>query len=150
MKDKATLLYEWRELRIKLQNEFTEETLQEIITWWQSIDHHVHGLNYDHVHTWPDVWEYISEEFYTRSGNGLGCFYTIYHAMKDKNPEVWLIQDLEYSDIYLVAYADGYILNRLDGELAKYEDIKDDINILKRHKSEDIIKTIKARNHAQD
>mgnify|MGYP000285638100 CR=1 FL=1 len=31
MKDTATLLHEWRQLRIKLQENFTEDNLQDII-----------------------------------------------------------------------------------------------------------------------
>ena len=31
MQDKAILLYEWRQLRLKLQNKFTKSTLQEIV-----------------------------------------------------------------------------------------------------------------------
>ena len=146
MQDKAILLYEWRQLRLKLQNEFTKSTLQEIVNWWKSFPYHSNGLNYDDVTTWPDVWEYINEEFYTNSGNGLGCFYTLYHAFPNNNPEIWLILDVsDGGEIYLVAYVDGYVLNRLNGKVDKYEDIKNDIDIMERTTYNDIESHLKSR-----
>ena len=146
MQDKAILLYEWRQLRLKLQNEFTKSTLQEIVNWWKSFPYHSNGLNYDDVTTWPDVWEYINEEFYTNSGNGLGCFYTLYHAFPNNNPEIWLILDSsDGGEIYLVAYMDGYVLNRLNGKVDKYEDIKNDIDIMERTTYNDIESHLKSR-----
>jgi hypothetical protein len=146
MQDKAILLYEWRQLRLKLQEKFTKSTLQEIVNWWKSFPYHNHGLNYDDITTWPDVWEYISEGYYTNSGNGLACFYTLYHALPDKKPELWLILDLEFGgDIYLVAIVDGYILNRTNGKVVKYVDIKDDIDIMERIDYNDIIAHLKER-----
>jgi hypothetical protein len=146
MQDKAILLYEWRQLRLKLQNKFTKSTLQKIVNWWKDFPYHNNGFNYDDITTFPDVWEYISEEFYTNSGNGLGCFYTAYHAHPDKNPELWLILDLtQQGEIYLVAYVDGYVLNRLHGKVDKYEDVKDDIDIMERITYEDIEPHLKDR-----
>ena len=146
MQDKAIQLYEWRQLRLKLQNEFTKSTLQEIVNWWKSFPYHSNGLNYDDVTTWPDVWEYINEEFYTNSGNGLGCFYTLYHAFPNNNPEIWLILDFsDGGEIYLVAYMDGYVLNRLNGKVDKYEDIKNDIDIMERTTYNDIELHLKSR-----
>ena len=146
MQDKAILLYEWRQLRLKLQNKFTKSTLQEIVNWWKSFPYHNHGLNYDDISTWPDVWEYISEEYYTNSGNGLGCFYTLYHAFPNNNPEIWLILDFsDGGEIYLVAYMDGYVLNRLNGKVDKYEDIKNDIDIMERTTYNDIESHLKSR-----
>ena len=146
MQDKAILLYEWRQLRLKLQEKLTKSTLQEIVNWWKSFPYHSHGLNYDDITTWPDVWEYISEAYYTNSGNGLACYYTLYHALPDKKPELWLILDLEFSgDIYLVAVIDGYILNRMNGKVEKYADVKGDIDIMERINCEDIITHLKER-----
>ena len=146
MQDKAILLYEWRQLRLKLQNEFTKSTLQEIVNWWKSFPYHSNVLNYDDVTTWPDVWEYINEEYYTNSGNGLGCFYTLYHAFPNNNPEIWLILDVsDGGEIYLVAYMDGYVLNRLNGKVDKYEDIKNDIDIMERTTYNDIESHLKSR-----
>ena len=146
MRDKAILLYEWRQLRLKLQKKFTKSTLQKIVNWWKSFPYHSNGFNYDDITTFPDVWEYISEEFYTNSGNGLGCFYTVYHAHPDKNPELWLILDLSHQgEIYLVVYVDGYILNRLHGKVDKYEDVKDDMDIMERITYEDIEPHLKNR-----
>ena len=145
MRDKAALLYEWRQIRLQLKEQFCESNLQKTIDWWKTLNYHTHGFNYDNRNTWPDVWEYISEDFYTNSGNGLGCFYTAYHADPKKKPEVWLIHDLAHGDMYLVCYVDGYILNRVDGKLYKYEDIKDDMSILEKHTAEEIIETLKYR-----
>ena len=80
MQDKATLLYEWRQLRLKIQNDFSQKQLQNMMNWWKSLEPAVHGFNYDDMKTWPDVWEYINEGYYTHSGNGLGCFYSIHYA----------------------------------------------------------------------
>lgn len=146
MRDTAALLYEWRQTRLQLKEQFCESNLQKAIDWWKSLKYHMNGFNYDQTYTWPDVWEYISEGHYTNSGNGLGCFYTVYHATPNKNPEVWLIHDLFYGDMYLVCYVDGYILNRSSGKLDKYEDIKHDIDILEKHSATDIIETLKYRN----
>ena len=146
MRDKAILLYEWRQLRLKLQKELTQSTLQEIVNWWKAFPYHSNGFNYDDVKTWPDVWEYISEEFYTNSGNGLGCFYTLYHSYPERNPEIWLILDLtEGGEIYLVAHMDGYVLNRHNGKVEKYEDIKNDIDIMERIVYNDIEPHLKDR-----
>ena len=145
MRDTAALLYEWRQTRLNLKEQFCESNLQKVIDWWKSLDYHTHGFNYDHLNTWPDVWQYITEGFYTNSGNGLGCFYTVYHANPKKNPEVWLIHDLEYGDMYLVCYVDGYILNRSNGKLYKYDEIANDIDILEKHDAEKIIETLKYR-----
>jgi len=146
MQDKAILLYEWRQLRLKLQNKFTKSTLQEIVNWWKSFPYHSNGFNYDDVTTFPDVWEYISEKYYTNSGNGLACFYTLYHSYPDKKPELWLILDLSLGgEIYLVAYMDGYVLNRLHGKVDKYEKVKSDIDIMERMTYDDIEPHLKKR-----
>ena len=145
MRDKAALLYEWRQIRLQLKEQFCESNLQKTIDWWKTLNYHTHGFNYDNRNTWPDVWEYISEDFYTNSGNGLGCFYTAYHADPKKKPEVWLIHDLAHGDMYLVCYVDGYILNRVDGKLYKYKDIEDDMSVLEKHTAEEIIETLKYR-----
>ena len=147
MQDKAILLYEWRQLRLKLQKELTQSTLQEIVNWWKTFPYSANGFNYDDVTTFPDVWEYISEGFYTNSGNGLGCFYTAYHSHPDKNPELWLILDLtQQGEIYLVACVDGYVLNSKNGKVDKYEEIKDDIDIMERITYKDIEPHLKGNN----
>jgi len=146
MRDKASLLYEWRQLRLDLKENLDKKTLQKVNDWWRTIPCHVNGFNYDDLSTWPDVWEYISEEFYTNSGHGLGCFYTFHYAHPRKKAEVWLIMDMEYGGMYLVAYADGYILNRIGGEVHLYEDIKDDLDIMTVITPEDIDFALKKRN----
>ena len=145
MKDKSTLLYEWRQLRLKVKNNFSEKNLQEVIDWWKQLDYHAQGFDYDNPKTWPDVWEYINEEFYTNSGNGLGCFYTIHHSNSNKNPELLLVHDLLHGDIYLICVVDGYVLNRRSGKLEKYEDVKDDLNVIERHSQDFILETLKFR-----
>ena len=146
MTDTANLLYEWRQTRLNLKEDFSEKNLQKAMDFWKKLDYSRHGFDYDRPASWPDVWEYITEEFYTNSGNGLGCFYTIHHARPDLNPEVWLIHDLSEGDMYLVCYVDGYILNRITGKLDKFELIKDDLDILTRHDSTKMINLVKARN----
>ncbi len=146
MQNSASLLYEWRQLRLDLKENLDKQTLQKINDWWGAIQHHVNGFNYDDISTWPDVWEYISEEFYTKSGHGLGCFYTFHYAHPKKKAEVWLVMDMEYGGMYLVAYADGYILNRTGGEVHLYEDIKDDLEIMTVITPEDIDFALKKRN----
>ena len=145
MKDKSTLLFEWRQRRLELKNNFTEDNLQAVIDWWKSLNYHIHGFNYDNPMIWPDVWEYISEEFYTNSGNGLGCFYTVHHACPDKDPELLLIHDLLYGDIYLICVVDGYILNRSSGILENMNNTINDFDILKRFSKEFILDTLKFR-----
>jgi len=146
MTDNAAMLYQWREVRLKLQSEFTKDNLQKVLDWWESTKYHTHGFNFDDMSTWTDVWQYISDGYYTKSGNGLAMFFTIFYADEDKEVELWLIHDLFHSDIYLVVYVDGYILNRLNGEVEKYEDVKKDLNILSVHRKYDIINAIKKNN----
>ena len=145
MKDKSTLLYEWRQRRLELKNNFTETNLQKVVDWWKSLDYHSQGFNYDNPTTWPDVWEYISEGFYTNSGNGLCCFHTVCHACPDKDPELLLIHDLLYGDIYLICVVDGWILNRSSGILERVEDTPTDFDVLKRFSKEFILDTLKFR-----
>lgn len=146
MKDSATLLYEWRQVRLQLKEKLCESNLQKVNDYWKSIDYHRHGFNYDQIDTWPDVWQYITEGHYSNSGHGLACFYTVYHAHPKLEPEVWLVHDLAHGDMYLVCYADGYILNRITGKLEKYKDVANDLDILEKHSYEKIIETIKFRN----
>lgn len=62
------------------------------------------------------------------------------------NAELWLILDLsEGGEIYLVAYMDGYVLNRKNGKVDKYEEIKDDIDIMERITYKDIEPHLKGR-----
>ena len=143
MKDTATLLYEWRQLRLQLKEQFCESNLQKIIDWWGNLEQHTNGFDFDRTDTWSDVWEYINYGFFTKSGNGLACFLTVYHADNKKDPELWLIHDLLHSHLYLVTYVDGYILNRSSKKLEKYEDIKDDIDILNKKTKEEILQAIK-------
>jgi hypothetical protein len=145
MKDKSTLLYEWRQIRLQLKNDFTKDNLQDVVTWWKKLNYHHNGFNYDNPTTWPDVWEYISEQFYTNSGNGLGCFYTVYHSDVTLDPELMLIHDLYYGDMYLICVVDGWILNRRNGIVEKLEDVSKDIDILKRFSKDFIIDTLKFR-----
>lgn len=143
MSNQASKLFEWREIRQELQNDFTEENLQRVITWWQSLDYRSNGFDYDNVDSWPNVWELIDEGQYTRSGIGLGCFYTVAHAYPKKENEIWLIHDLLYSEMYLVCYVDGYILNRASGKLEKFDNVKSDINILEKHTASTIMDALK-------
>jgi asparagine N-glycosylation enzyme membrane subunit Stt3 len=146
MKDIATRLFEWRQTRLHLKEDFSEKNLQSAIDFWKSLDYSRHGFDYDRPSAWPDVWEYISEEFYTNSGNGIGCFYSVYHARPDLNPEVWLIHDLSLGDMYLVCYVDGYVLNRLHGKVDKFERVQNDLDILEKYKADDIVNAVKERN----
>jgi hypothetical protein len=145
MKDKSTLLYEWRQCRLKLKQDFTETNLQHLVYWWQHLDYHSQGFDYDNPTNWPDVWEYISEGFYTNSGNGMGCFYSICHSNPDKEPELVLIHDLLYGDIYLVCIVDGWILNRSSGNVERFEDVATDIDILRHYTKEFVMDTLKFR-----
>ncbi|MDA8882903.1 hypothetical protein N9I00_00690 [bacterium] len=145
MKEQSTLLYEWRQRRLELKNNFTEHNLQEVIDWWKRLDYHHNGFNYDNPSIWPDVWEYITEGFYTNSGNGLGCLYTVHHACPDKDPELLLIHDLLHGDMYLICVVDGWVLNRRSGILEKFEDVSKDFDILKRFSKEFILNTLKFR-----
>ena len=45
--------------------------------------------------------------------------------------------------MYLVAYSEGFILNRTDNKLWVYEDIKKDLDISKKYDTNDIIKSLK-------
>lgn len=38
MRDKATLLYEWRQIRLELQKDFSKKQLQETMDWFTSLD----------------------------------------------------------------------------------------------------------------
>ena len=89
---------------------------------------------------------YITEQFYTNSGNGLGCFYTVHHAHPKLEPEVWLVHDLAHGDMYLVCYVDGYILNRITGELDKFDLVQNDLDILNKYTASTIINAVKDRN----
>ncbi len=143
MRDKATLLYEWRQIRLNLQKEFSQKQLQELIDWLARLDPAVHGFNFDDMTTWPDIWEYINEGYYTRSGNGLACLYTLHHAQPEKDNQLWLVHDMYYGDMYLVAYSEGYILNRANNEICVYEEVKKDLDIIKKYDTSDIITTLK-------
>ncbi|MDA9374052.1 hypothetical protein N9R43_01585 [bacterium] len=146
MKDTATLLYEWRQTRLNLKEDFSEKNLQVVMDFWKSLNYSRHGFDFDRMEYWPDAWEYLTEGFFTNSGNGVGCFYSVYHARPELKPEVWLIHDLLHGDMYLVCYVDGYVLNRITGEVDKFERVQDDIDILKRFDASSIINNVKARN----
>ncbi len=145
MQDKATLLYEWRQLRLKIQNDFSQKQLQNMMNWWKSLQPAVHGFNYDDMKTWPDVWEYINEGYYTHSGNGLGCFYTMHYACPERDNRLWLIHDMYYGDMYLVTYTDGFVLNRSNGKVCNYEEHKKDLHIMEKYDTNNIISTLKYR-----
>ena len=149
MKDTATLLHEWRQLRIKLQENFTEDNLQDIITWWRRLETHVNGFDFDRTESWTDVWQYVADGFFTKSGNGLACFMTLCHSCPDKEPELWLVHDLLHTNLYLITYVDGYVLNRSSGELEKYEDVKSDIDILTKHTKDSVLQAIKYNNQGK-
>lgn len=146
MRDTATLLYEWRQTRLNLQDDFSEKNLQTAMDFWKSLDYSRQGFDFDHPNVWPDSWEYITEEFYTNSGNGVGCFYTVHHAKPDSNPEVWLVHDMSMGDMYLVCYVDGYILNRLTGVLEKFDLIQNDLHVMNKYSASTIINAVKDRN----
>lgn len=146
MRDKATLLYEWRQLRLELQKEFSQKQLQNIMDWFEKLDPNPHGFNFDDITTWPDIWEYISEGYYTRSGNGLGCLYTLHHSVPEKDNQLWLVHDMYYGDMYLVVYSEGYILNRANGKICEYDEVnKKDLDILKKYDINEVISTLKYR-----
>ena len=140
------MLFKWREIRLRLQNEFSKENLQNAVNWWESIKYHTHGFNFDDMSTWTDVWQYINDGYYTKSGNGLALFFTVFYADETKDTELWLVHDLLHSNIYLVVYVDGYILNRASGEVELYETVKNDLSILSVHKKFEIIDAIKRNN----
>lgn len=146
MNDKAALLFDWRQQRLELENNFNKEGLQKLYDWFKSLNPHTHGFNYDDINTWPDIWQYLSEGYYTRSGNGLGLFYTIVHTFPEKEPELWLIHDLLHTDMYLLTIVDGYVLNRSSGEIELFDDVKNDLNILEKHTKQSVMDAIKWNN----
>ena len=91
------------------------------------------------------IWEYINEGWYTLSGNGLASYFTLDFAYPDKDVQLWLIHDMFYGDMYLVAYVDGYILNRSDGKVCKYEEHKKDLHIMEKFDKMKIVSTLKDR-----
>ena len=145
MRDKATLLYEWRQTRLELQKDFSKKQLQKTMDWFTSLDPVTHGFNYDDMYTWPDIWEYINEGWYTHSGNGLGCYYTVDFACPDRDNQLWLVHDMLHGDMYLVAYCDGYILNRANGQVCEYEKHKKDLHIMEKFDKKKINSTLKDR-----
>ena len=48
--------------------------------------------------------------------------------------------------MYLVCYVDGYILNRITGELDKFELVQNDLDVLKKYTASTIIDEVKDRN----
>ena len=48
--------------------------------------------------------------------------------------------------MYLVCHVEGYILNRSSGELERYEDVKDDLDILEKFTADKVINAVKERN----
>ena len=49
MRDKATLLYEWRQLRLKLQDNFSQKQLQDTMDWFEKLDPNPHEIGRAHV-----------------------------------------------------------------------------------------------------
>lgn len=143
MRDNATLLFEWRQHRIKLTNEFSEENLQNCLDWWNTLNPRAHGFDFDHLDTWPDPWEYLTEGFYTRSGNGLGLFHTVAYAQPEKEPEIWLIHDLLHTDMYLITVVDEYVVNRMSNKIEKLKDVEHDLNVLAKHTKNEVITALK-------
>ena len=88
--------------------------------------------------------EYINEGYYTHSGNGLGCFYTMHYACPERDNRLWLIHDMYYGDMYLVTYTDGFVLNRSE-KYAIMKNIKD-LHIMEKYDTNKIISTLKYRN----
>lgn len=146
MNDKAKLLFDWRQQRLALKDNFTKEGLQEVFDWFKSLNPSLHGFNYDDNRTWPDIWQYLSDGYYSRSGNGLGLFYTIVHTFPEKEPELWLIHDLLHTDMYLIAIIDGYVLNRDSGEVELLADVQSDLHILTKHTKEEVMTAVKWNN----
>lgn len=147
MKEVSQLLYEWRKHRLNLTDKFTKKSLQEMMNWFTSLNAHAHGFNYDDMTTWPDAWQYISEGFYTRSGNGLAIFYTVTFAQPEKKVELWLVHDLLHSDMYLLPIVDDkYVLNRMSGNVENLKDVIKDFNILEKHNKDDVLNGIKFNN----
>ena len=108
--------------------------------WFEKLDLTPHGFNFDDITRLileNFIWEYINEGYYTRSGNGLGCLYTLHHFCKiwqtKKDNQLWLVHDMYYGDMYLVVYSEGYILKR--GKMVKiceYDEVnKKDLIFLK-------------------
>lgn len=146
MNDKAQMLFQWREQRLKLKDNYNKEGLQDTFDWFKSLNPSPYGFNYDDNRTWPDIWQYISEGYYTRSGNGLALFYTIVHSFPEKEPELWLIHDLLYVDMYLITVVDGYVLNRMSGEVELLSEVERDLNVLEKHTKTAVMEAVKWNN----
>ena len=113
----------------------------------RKLDPNPHGFNFDDITIEePHIWEYINEGYYTRSGNGLGCLYTLHHSVPEKDNQLWLVHDMYYGDMYLVVYSEGYILNRANGKICEYDEVnKKDLDILKKYDINEVISTLKYR-----
>lgn len=147
MKETSALLYEWRQQRLSLSENFTEKALQELLDWWNTLSPHTHGFNFDDTDSWPDVWQYITEGFYTKSGNGLGIFYTLAFAQPEKEIELWLVHDLLYTDMVLMAVVDNkYVLNRDSNRVEQLKNAQKDLNILKKYSKKEVLEAIKFNN----
>ena len=146
MNDKAQLLFDWRQQRLALEQNYNKEGLQELTDWFNSLKPSMHGLNYDDIDTWPTMWEYLADGYYSISGNGLGFFYTIVHTFPEKEPELWLIHDLYYSHMYLITVVDGYVLNRMSNEVELFDDVKHDLNTLEKHTKQSVLDATKWNN----
>lgn len=147
MKETSALLYEWRQQRLALSENFTEKTLQDLLDWWRTLSPHTHGFDFDDPTSWPDAWQYITEGFYTKSGNGLGIFYTVAFAQPEKEIELWLVHDLLYTDMVLMAVVDNkYVLNRDSNQVEQLKLAQKDLNILKKYSKQEVLETIKFNN----
>ena len=106
-----TRLYDWRQLRLDIQDLDLQTKCVEIDKWWQRAPLVNHYLHPDFVDDWPDPWDLLVENTYCTLARGLGMVYTL-SALGVHSIELVEAKDYNKEDVYLVLVDKSkYILN---------------------------------------
>jgi hypothetical protein len=129
----------WKNLRKDIADKDFSTKLQSIADFYRLAPFGSRTIDYYDQTDWPTPWEILYHGSFCKSSISLLIFYTVLMVSPTSNVEMLLVNDSE--DVYLLPLVDDqYVLNFSPGVVSNYQDLKEDIKIIRIFDKESIKK----------
>jgi len=123
----------WKSFRKKLDTLSFDESLHQVVIFWQACPFTPYHLNPESNEHWPDPWQLIEENCYCDLAKCLGIVYTLHLTVHAKNldPEIRIYVDEKNNYTYCIAYLcrGKYVLNLIEGTVVNKEHINQTLQL---------------------
>ena len=130
----------WKNLRAEIKELPLEVQLEKLAKFCAAMPYGARTLDYYSSENWPTPWEILYHGSFCTSSISLLIFYTLTLLSPDLDVSLYLVNDS--GDIFLLPVIDNhFVLNYELGEVSKYPDIQNRIEVLQKY-SRHQVKTI--------